>query len=107
MAQDYVMSDNDFCKMIHDWTKIDLTTPVGAEQETKEEKESDNRPTIGELLREKKELFFVFARANEKQNLKILATECGLNGLSGFSDLTADFVALKAIEVFGNSKRGR
>ena len=92
MSQDEVMSDEDFCKMIHTWTGVDLASRV-------EQKESDNRRTIHELLLsgKNKDDFFVLAADNERELLKQWAKDCG------FKDVKCGIIASKAVRSkYGN-----
>ena len=98
MAQDPVMSDEEFCKMLEKWTKVDLNSRVGDEPKP-EEKESDNRPTIGKLLvsGNNKSDFFTLARGSEKELLKDWAQQCGFNAIK------AGVISLNAIQKYGKS----
>ena len=95
MAQ--VISDEDFCTMIYTWTGIDLTIRVGPEPKP-EQKASDNRPTIRELLLSGKNKydFFTLARDNERELLKEWAKDCG------FKNVKCGVIASKAIGRYGN-----
>ena len=93
------MSDDEFCKMIHQWTGVDLATRVGPEPE---EKESDTRKTIGELLisGKNKEDFFTLASCNDKEILKVWASQCGFDAVKCY------VISLNAIKHFcGKSGR--
>ena len=84
MAQNHMMSDEEFCTMIHTWTGVDLGSSVGQEPKP-EEKDSDNRPTIRSLLlsNNNKQKFFVLKDGNQKRLLKLWAGKCGLNSADG------------------------
>ena len=86
--------------MIYTWTEIDLANRVGPEPKP-EEKASDNRPTIRELLlsAKNKHDFFKLARGNKEQLLEDWAQECGFNSVKAY------VISSKAIAKYG-SKSG-
>ena len=97
MAQDPVMSDEDFCTMIFTWTGVDLASRVGKKPKP-EEKEPDNRPTIGELLvsGKNKDDFFTLAVDNQREVLKEWAKDCG------FNIVKCGVIVSNAIKHYGN-----
>ena len=97
MAQDPVMSDEEFCKMLAEWTDVDLAKRVGSKPKT-EQKQPDNRPTIRELLlsSKNKDKFFILANDNERELLKEWACQVG------FSRVDGGVIASKAIGKYGN-----